>query len=92
LELCNAVQAMAGGSAAAIPARGSPDLAGEEAIGVGELTSDRFVAGDEAERSPASRPGGAVAQRPLELRSSEGGGTSSATNGTGRSCGAVWSS
>jgi hypothetical protein len=67
-------------------------LAGEEAIGVGELTSDRFVAGDRAERSPASRPGGAVARWSLELRSGEGGSTGSATNDTGRSCGAVWSS
>jgi hypothetical protein len=80
---------MTGGGAAAIPARGSPDLAGEEAIGEGELTSNRFVAGDGAERSPASRPGGVVARRPLELCSGEGGGTRSATNGTGRLCGAV---
>jgi hypothetical protein len=35
-------QAMTGGGAAAIPARGSPDLAREEALGEGELTSDRF--------------------------------------------------
>jgi hypothetical protein len=58
---------------------------------VRELTSDRFVAKDGAERSPANRPGGAVARRPLELHPGEGGGTGSSTNGTGRLCGAVWS-
>jgi hypothetical protein len=80
---------MTSSGAAAIPARGSPDLAREEAIGEGELTNDRFVAGDGAERSPTSRPGGMVARRQLELRSGEGGGTRSATNGTGRLCGVV---
>jgi hypothetical protein len=80
---------MTGSGAAAILARSSPDLAREEAIGEGELTKDRFVAGDGAKRSPASRPGGMVARRQLELRSGEGGGTRSATNGTGRLCGVV---
>jgi hypothetical protein len=67
---------------------GAP-LAGEEVGEDERLTMTRFVARDGAERSSASRPGGAVARRPLELRSGEGSGTGSATNDTRRWCGDV---
>jgi hypothetical protein len=42
LELCNAAQAMVAGGAAAIPARGSPDLAREKVGEADRLTCDRF--------------------------------------------------
>jgi hypothetical protein len=64
-------------------------LAGEE-VGEDEgITMAWFVASDGAERLSVSRPGGAVARRPLELRSGQRSGTGSATNDTGRWCGAV---
>jgi hypothetical protein len=66
--------AMASGGSAAIPVRGPPNLAGEEARGKEELTRDQLVAEDWRKTASVTAHGGTQRRWLLELALRQDGG------------------